>query len=788
MAGNKKEVTENSILCEGISLSRTFYEKKENRLLTLLLKGFIVYLLSMGSIGFYLSALKIEYNVVLCHIVIAVMAVCCALLYYRLLVENLGYFLLLIVFGGLVVIFRNYINSGFYAIVNMTVDEAAEYFDVDIQRLYNEQIGNRYVTVTCVVLFIGIVLDILLNVYISRRMQYFTAIVIVMFLNVIPLYMTDEPDMLYSMMLLIGIAMTYAFKSGKHYSPQVSVKRSDRIFEKKGTRKRKKGNSEITYVYDVKAMGQVGITVALLVMVAVTAISSLRPKENFNVGYTGNKYKEFTMEIVSMILVEGRVGFFGSNGNSGGIDGGRLGTVSSVHLDYQTDLVVQVAPYSYETIYLRSFVGEQYNPYQNMWTSIDDLKWYDGSVTPEANALEQAYEAGQSGSARGIMLVRNVDADFNKQYLPYYSKSYEADERRNTEIIFYPRLRGNDVRVPEKEYGELGAYTAEDLYVPQENMEAIAQAVGELQIDGNSTDAAVSAVSQYFQANIPYTIRPGKTPKNEDFINYFLTDNQKGYCAHYASAATLMFRYMGIPARYVEGYAIDFYQITDGELVEGAEYEDYYDGYSEIGETALVEVKVTDADAHAWVEIYTVDEGWHVVDVTPAAESEEVGDFWDAFENFMGDSDTAADTTDVTGGNGLHVSDAMIRRICYVLFAIVLLAVLIALAVRGGHVLVYVIRYKKSGINDRLIMRYASAGKRYARKHKDFKERINYREQIEYITEQRIKLDEKEKNQPVGKDETVKVIDILERAGFSNQEITEEEYMQAVAWIQQTMK
>ncbi len=788
MAGNKKEVTENSILCEGISLSRTFYEKKENRLLTLLLKGFIVYLLSMGSIGFYLSALKIEYNVVLCHIVIAVIAICCALLYYRLLVENLGYFLLLIVFGGLVVIFRNYINSGFYAIVNMTVDEAAEYFDVDIQRLYNEQIGNRYVTVTCVVLFIGIVMDILLNVYISRRMQYFTAIVIVMFLNVIPLYMTDEPDMLYSMMLLIGIAMTYAFKSGKHYSPQVSVKRTDRIFEKKGTRKRKKRNSEIAYVYDVKAMGQVGITVALLVMAAVTAISSFRPKENFNVGYTGNKYKEFTMEIVSMMLVDGRVGFLGSNGNSGGIDGGRLGTVSSVHLDYQTDLVVQVAPYSYETIYLRSFVGEQYNPYQNMWTSIDDLKWYDSSMTPEANALEQAYEAGQPGSARGIMLVRNVDADFNRQYLPYYSKSYETDERRNTEIIFYPRLRGNDARVPEKEYGELGAYTAEDLYVPEENMEAIAQAVGELEIDGTSTDAAVSAVSQYFQANIPYTIRPGKTPKNEDFINYFLTDNRKGYCAHYASAATLMFRYMGIPARYVEGYAIDFYQITDGELVEGAEYEDYFDGYSELGETALVEVKVTDADAHAWVEIYTVGEGWHVVDVTPAAESEEVGDFWDAFENFMGDSDTAADTTDITGGNGLHVSDAVIRRICYVLFALALLAVLIALAVRGGHMLVYVIRYKKSGINDRIIMRYASAGKRYARKHKDFKEKINYREQIEYITEQRVILDEKEGNQPVGKDETVNVIDILERAGFSNQEITGEEYVQAAAWIQKMMK
>ena len=46
-------------------------------------------------------------------------------------------------------------------------------------------------TVTFVALFIGIVLDILLNVYISRRMQYVTAIVIIMCLNLIPLYLDD---------------------------------------------------------------------------------------------------------------------------------------------------------------------------------------------------------------------------------------------------------------------------------------------------------------------------------------------------------------------------------------------------------------------------------------------------------------------------------------------------------------------------------------------------------------------------------------------------------------------
>ena len=46
------DTIESMELCEGVYLQEEFFEKKENRVLTLLLKGFIVYLLSMGGIGF----------------------------------------------------------------------------------------------------------------------------------------------------------------------------------------------------------------------------------------------------------------------------------------------------------------------------------------------------------------------------------------------------------------------------------------------------------------------------------------------------------------------------------------------------------------------------------------------------------------------------------------------------------------------------------------------------------------------------------------------------------------
>ena len=98
-----------------------------------------------------------------------------------------------------------------------------------------------------------------------------------------------------------------------------------------------------------------------------------------------------------------------------------------------------------------------------------------------------------------------------------------------------------------------------------------------------------------------YTLTPGRAPVNEDIVEYFLFDNHEGYCVHYASAATLMYRLYGIPARYVSGYAVDpsdFEQQEDGTWVAG----------------------VTDESAHAWTEFFLEDYGWVPVEVTPASD------------------------------------------------------------------------------------------------------------------------------------------------------------------------
>ncbi|MBD5133758.1 MAG: transglutaminase domain-containing protein [Clostridiales bacterium] len=82
-------------------------------------------------------------------------------------------------------------------------------------------------------------------------------------------------------------------------------------------------------------------------------------------------------------------------------------------------------------------------------------------------------------------------------------------------------------------------------------------------------------------------------PSGTDPVEYFLTESRRGYCMHFASAAVLMLREMGIPARYVSGYTA---QAQPGQKVD-----------------------VPDYNAHAWVEVYVDDCGWHPVEVTPAA-------------------------------------------------------------------------------------------------------------------------------------------------------------------------
>ncbi len=769
MAKAKDTITDIN-LCQGIKLSKNIYETKENRLLTLLVKGMVVYLLTMGSIGFYLTAFSIEFNAVVCHTVILIMALVSAMLYYRLLTENGGYLIILVLFCLLVYRFRIYINSGFYAMVNITTDGAAQYFNVDIQKLYVEQIENRDVTITFAVLFIGIVLDIFLNVYISRRMQYVTAFFTVMGLNMIPLYMLFEPDDFYVIMLLSGMSLAYVYKSGRHYSPQVSVKRDDIKFKLKGKKQ------ELAYVYDAKAMVNAGVIVLVFILVSVPLITALKPKENFNVGYKGNKYKDLSMVAVSTILTDGLSGFFRMSEDVGGLDSGKLGEVSTIRLDYQTDLVVQLAPYTSDRVYLKGFTGVTYNPYANSWTSIEKINNVEYTYNlPEAYSLRDAYQDDYEYASEAVVRVRNVES--NIIYKPYFCYDYKFN-KQYCEMLVYPRLNENKHYVDKKYYSQ-SPYTDSDLYVPRENLEAVDSIISQLE-PSITQEQMIQSLINYYQENYPYTIKPGKTPYRKDFINDFLLEKKKGYCSHYASAAVLIYRRMGIPARYVEGYAIDYEQIYNGELVDGADYKDYYNGYSELGETALISVDVTDADAHAWVEVYDIKEGWHPVEVTPydTADEEETEDFWDMFADVMDDSnaDGGVQVEEIFGNR--EKINSVVRKIIYLICSALVLIVGIVICVRICLWIKACIVMARANLSDKLIYYYQSKCSKLRKKNKIFADKMNYRQQVEWLVEANDSADTKY----INKKSQEKVISILETAGFSREIISVEEYQYALSW------
>lgn len=111
---------------------------------------------------------------------------------------------------------------------------------------------------------------------------------------------------------------------------------------------------------------------------------------------------------------------------------------------------------------------------------------------------------------------------------------------------------------------------------------------------------ALSGIRTWMAERTEYTISPGKTPSTRDFVSFFLMENHKGYCVHYAAAGTILARYLGIPTRYCEGYLVGKDVLASASIGE--------DGYT---------VTLTDRQAHAWCEFYIDGYGWMPFEMTP---------------------------------------------------------------------------------------------------------------------------------------------------------------------------
>lgn len=137
--------------------------------------------------------------------------------------------------------------------------------------------------------------------------------------------------------------------------------------------------------------------------------------------------------------------------------------------------------------------------------------------------------------------------------------------------------------------------------LPADTLEWARELTDSILTDARSATEKADAIARYVRGSAVYDTDTQRMPRDtEDFARWFLEESDRGYCVHFATAATVLLRSAGVEARYVEGYM-----------------------FRAVADTA---VTVTEESSHAWVEYYEpVLDAWIVLEATPADEHDHPG-------------------------------------------------------------------------------------------------------------------------------------------------------------------
>lgn len=133
------------------------------------------------------------------------------------------------------------------------------------------------------------------------------------------------------------------------------------------------------------------------------------------------------------------------------------------------------------------------------------------------------------------------------------------------------------------------------LEVPAELPGRVSALAASLVADAPSRFSAVDAIEGYLRTNQKYNLNSPVPKSGEDAVDDFLFVSHQGFCEQFATAAVIMLRSQGIPARLVTGYVGGDSDIDPGERV------------------------FRSSDAHAWVQVFYPGVGWVNSDPTAGA-------------------------------------------------------------------------------------------------------------------------------------------------------------------------
>lgn len=230
---------------------------------------------------------------------------------------------------------------------------------------------------------------------------------------------------------------------------------------------------------------------------------------------------------------------------------------------------------------------------------------------------DSVYDRGVKEQGKLLDMVDNMEyflsGESNKGYSGYYkvddSEVNPGDEVVD-EIIREDKPQGN-LYVKSRSYvtyengawhGRADGHSPDDEVMVYYDKDTFARYESEIQgyaPDKKFSNEVMNKLVTYIRQHMSYTTAPKKFTEGEDPVNSAMYDVHEGYCVHFASAAAVGFRILGISTVYNTGY-----------VVPSSAWIKQSDG--------TYRAVVLDKYSHAWIEAYSEDAGdWVIVDATP---------------------------------------------------------------------------------------------------------------------------------------------------------------------------
>lgn len=230
---------------------------------------------------------------------------------------------------------------------------------------------------------------------------------------------------------------------------------------------------------------------------------------------------------------------------------------------------------------------------------------------------DSVYDRGVKEQGKLLDMVDNMgyflSGESNKGYSGYYkvddSEVNPGDEVVD-EIIREDKPQGN-LYVKSRSYvtyengswhGRADGHSPDDEVMVYYDKDTFARYESEIQgyaPDKKFSNEVMDKLVTYIRQHMSYTTAPKEFTGGEDPVNSAMYDVHEGYCVHFASAAAVGFRILGISTVYNTGY-----------VVPSSAWIKQSDG--------TYRAVVLDKYSHAWIEAYSEEAGdWVIVDATP---------------------------------------------------------------------------------------------------------------------------------------------------------------------------